>query len=717
MNPRTSQSARPLPAALFVLLLLIAADLIGLAPALRASADDRFRDLPGYDVYVALTRLQGRAAREARLQDVRWHEDGSAVDVQYAAAWRRVQLATNEIGVIDADAVVEAPDAAEPDRETRRTRRGEQRRTERSPDGQWIARSVEWNVVIEPSEIMDDREPIVVTEDGERKRRYGRASWVYGEELRQTEAMWWSPDSSRLAYYEFDEREVPDYYLTDGLTELRTEVLVEGYPKAGDPNPVARLWVFDIATGTQTRIDTGDPDGTGHYVYRVRFSPDGRHLLYQRTNRHQNVLELVAACVKTGEARNILTESQPDAWQDNLPIFEFVSDRESESRFLWGSEATGWKHLHLWCLDAGHLATLSEGEWPVREIVKIDTQHERVYFIAHCDTVHINEHLRVASFDGGGSRRLTPAGRSFANFDIAPCGLWFIAREESIDRRPRAILFSSNGKEMRTLAESDATSLEVRGLELPELMTVKAADGETPLYGVVYKPPNFDPEKAYPLLLDVYGGPYFQRVRNRYQPINPGVAFDYIIVRIDNRGTPHRGKAFESATYLRLGTVDLDDQVAAVLALRERPYVDPDRIGIMGHSYGGYLAALAMLRYPEIFHAAVAGAAVTDWRNYDTIYTERYMRTPDENPEGYDAGSCVKLAGNLEGSLLIMHGMMDDNVHPANAWQLIDELQRASRPFEMMMFPRAGHGLGRGGAARRWLFLHHELRERSPVAY
>ncbi len=708
MNQRTSQSARPLPAALFVLLLIVAADLIGLVPAPAARADDRFRELPGYDRYVALTRLQRRATAEAQLQDVRWHDDGSAVDVQYAGAWRRVQLATNEISVIDADAVIEAPDV-EPDRDPRRPRRGEQRRTERSPDGHWIASSVDWNVVIEPLEIMEDRQQIVVTEDGERKHRYGRASWVYGEELRQTEAMWWSPDSSRLAYYEFDEREVPDYFLTDGLTELRTEVLVEGYPKAGDPNPVALLWVFDLATETRTRIDTGDRDDTGHYVYRVRFSPDGRELLYQRTNRHQNVLELVAACAKTGEARIILTESQPDAWQDNLPIFEFVSDREGETRFLWGSEATGWKHLRLWCLERGHLAVLSEGAWPVREIVDIDAERERVYFIAHCDTVHINEHLHVAPFDGSGSRRLTPAGRSFTHFDISPCGSWFIAREEAIDQRPRAILFSSDGQELRTLAESDASYLEDRGLDLPELMTVKAADGETPLYGVMYKPPNFDPEKVYPLLLDVYGGPYFQRVRNQYRPISPGVAFGYIIVRIDNRGTPHRGKAFESATYLQLGTVDLDDQVAAVRALLERPYIDPDRIGIMGHSYGGYLAALAMLRYPELFHAAVAGAAVTDWRNYDTIYTERYMRTPEENPEGYDAGSCVKLAGRLEGSLLIMHGMMDDNVHPANAWQLIDELQRANRPFEMMMFPRAGHGLGRGGAARRWRFLHNEM--------
>ena len=198
-------------------------------------------------------------------------------------------------------------------------------------------------------------------------------------------------------------------------------------------------------------------------------------------------------------------------------------------------------------------------------------------------------------------------------------------------------------------------------------------------------------------------------MRNTYRPGVAAGAYGFIVAKIDNRGTGGRGKAFLGSVYQKLGTVDIQDQADGVRHLIQRPYIDGGRVGIYGHSYGGYMAALAILKYPDLFHVAVAGAAVTDWRNYDTIYTERYMRTPAANPEGYEAGSCLTYAENLRGKLLLLHGMVDDNVHPTNAWQLVDALQQAGRPFEIMFYPKAGHGLGRHAARARWEFLYRHL--------
>src|SRR5690606_25678169 len=227
----------------------------------------------------------------------------------------------------------------------------------------------------------------------------------------------------------------------------------------------------------------------------------------------------------------------------------------------------------------------------------------------------------------------------------------------------------------------------------PELFTFKADDGVTAIYGILYKPADFDPSRKYPLVIDVYGGPFSHGILARFSPAHHGCPHGFLVAKIDNRGTRHRGTAFEAAAYMKLGEVDLKDQVDGVRHLVQRPYVDADRVGIYGHSYGGYMAALAILKYPDVFHVAVAGAPVTDWRNYDSIYTERFMRMPEENPEGYDAGSCLTYAGQLKGKLLLLHGMLDDNVHPSNTFQLMDALQKAGKPFDVMLYPNAGHGL------------------------
>jgi dipeptidyl-peptidase-4 len=231
----------------------------------------------------------------------------------------------------------------------------------------------------------------------------------------------------------------------------------------------------------------------------------------------------------------------------------------------------------------------------------------------------------------------------------------------------------------------------------------------TDLFGVLYKPSKFDPRKKYPLLVDVYGGPLSQAVSARFIPARVECEYGFLIAEIDNRGTVNRGKKFESATYMRLGDVDIKDQADGVRYLSQRPYVDSTRVGIMGHSYGGYMSALAVLKFPDVFHVAVAGGTVADWRQYDTIYTERFMRTPQENPDGYHNGSSITYVENLRGKLLLLHGMLDDNVHANNVWQLVDALQKANKPFEVMFFPEAGHSLGARANSYRWSFLRRHL--------
>ncbi|MCZ6837284.1 MAG: prolyl oligopeptidase family serine peptidase, partial [Planctomycetota bacterium] len=285
----------------------------------------------------------------------------------------------------------------------------------------------------------------------------------------------------------------------------------------------------------------------------------------------------------------------------------------------------------------------------------------------------------------------------------------FISRAETIETPPTTTLFSCEGEQVATLAESDMSLAIEEGITPPELFTFKAADGVTDLYGVLHKPSHFDPNRRYPLVLSVYGGPLSKSIRARYRATNPDTEFGVCVVTIENRGTTGRGKAFESAAYLKLGDVDIADQVEGIKHLTQRAYIDGERVGVYGGSYGGYMSALALTKYPEVFHTAVAISAVIDWRQYDTIYTERFMRTPEENLEGYDNGSVLTYANQLEGNLLILHGMVDDNVHPTNIWQLSKVLQDEGKSFDMMLYPLTGHGSPKHGRNLRLEYLVRHL--------
>ena len=692
---------------------------LSLAIAFAANAADKktptpnpLAKLPGFTNYERVRKAVGRLNSAGRVSRIEWAKDSESMTFVRGTNQFRVNLGDFSIKGLGKPAKPKPP-SGPPPRRAPRVGRARQATQVLSPDGKWMARYRDFNVVIETAPPKKgapgvDANATQVTTGGTDKFRYGTACWVYGEELRQSSAMWWSPDSRRLAFYEMDERHLRDYHLTTGNTANYTGVQTVRYPKAGDANPVAGLLIYDRQTRRTTRVNVGgDPT---QYIFNARFAPDGSALLFNRTNRRQDILELVAANPATGHTRVVVREKQP-SWQNNRPLLRFLDDKK---RFVWETERTGWKQYELRHLNGSRLGPLSnlKGK-PATALVKVDEKSGWVYFTARSGGMQLNDHLHRVRLNGTGHARLTRNALNHSSFNISPDHKWFVARREAVGVPPVMALFDMQGKEVAVLAqqtESDSKKPQAIGLTKPELFACRTADGKTILYGTLNKPANFDPKRKYPLLISVYGGPSSRGVSNRYSAANPYCEFGFLVATIANRGTSARGKAFETAGYLKLGTVDLDDQAAGVRHLAKRLYVDATRVGIAGHSYGGYLSALALLRYPDVFHVGVAGAPVTDWKNYDTIYTERYMRTPKENPDGYRAGSCLTHTKNLKGKLLLLHGLIDDNVHPANTWQLADALQRAGKQFDMMIYPRSKHGLISHSGSLRWLYLHRHLR-------
>jgi dipeptidyl-peptidase-4 len=649
-----------------------------------------FAELPGAG---RVTSVDAPGGNAGRVGDVRWDAAGGKAWFQYAGKWRSVSLADGSMG--------EGEPPSEPERakEYRAPRGGRAQQASRvpSPDGVWTAVFADCNVRLEPTAGGD---ALSVTTEGKDRRWFGSADWVYGEELDQTTAMWWSPDSRMLAYYDFDETPVKDYWLVAGLASTRTRPVATGYPKPGESNGIAKLEIYDLPSKRRVPVDVG-PE-RDQYVYGVQWTPKGDRLLWFRANRRQDRVELMATDPATGVSRTVIAESQP-TWQENSPTLRFLSDGR---RFLWESESNGFSNWELWDLEQGKLARLTDDPWPAEAIVHVDEERGWLWYSARSAKVGISSQLHRVRLDGSTRARLTHAELHHSGFRVSPDGSHFVATAEFVDVPPSTALYSADGTLVAQLAKPAPDPYAKAGLQRPEFLVVKAADGVTDLYGLLYKPKDFDPAKRYPLLVEAYGGPGVATVSPRFGSVESAVEFGILVAKVDNRGTPGRGKAIEGATYLKLGGPDVDDQAALVKSLRERPYVDGARVAVAGHSYGGYMSLMCVLRHPDVFQVAVAGAPPTDWRQYDTIYTERYMRTPAENEAGYDAGSAVKLAGRLKGRVLLLHGMMDDNVHPSNSFALAQAWQQSSTPFEMQLFANAAHGIGSPAyEAAKWSFV------------
>jgi dipeptidyl-peptidase-4 len=531
-----------------------------------------------------------------------------------------------------------------------------------------------------------------LTFGGQEELMNGKTDWVYPEELGQREAFWWSPDGRKLAFLQFDEREVYAFPIIHDLAPDRRPAFeagleLERYPKPGRPNPTVKLFVIDLPTRKTVEMKTESSGDV--YLTRIAWRADGSEIFFQRLNRLQNRLELLAADPVEGGVRSILVEEEP-SFVNLHSDFRQLADNK---RFTWSSERTGWKHLYLYDYAGRLLATLTKGEWEAAGISAIDEKNRWVYFTI-ADNAGLDTHFGRVQLDGARLTRLTTEpGTHRASID--PACRFFLDAHSSLTAPPTVILRRDDGTSIRSLATSDVGKVRELGLEAPELVKLKAADGRTDVTGVLFKPAGFDPAKRYPLYVQVYGGPS-HRNSNSYQTAGPKAQLaqiGYLVWELDGRGTTRRGKAHLTATYLKFGQVDVDDQAAAVKQLRERPYVDGARVGITGGSYGGYMTCMSMLRYPDVYAAGVAASSVTDWRSYDSIYTERYMRTPEENREGYDKGSALTYAMNLRGRLLLVHGTIDNNVHAGNTMHLVDRLQKEGKSFELMVYPEHRHGI------------------------
>jgi dipeptidyl-peptidase-4 len=546
--------------------------------------------------------------------------------------------------------------------------------------------------------------------------KYGTASWVYGEELSQRTAMWWSPDSRRLAYYRFDEHDVRDYFLVANQLQMQPTLDAEAYPNAGTPNPVVDLFVYDVASKQSVRVDVRDgkpfDDGVvGHYVYRVAWTADGSELTFLRMNRRQNVMEFAAANPATGAVRVILREEWPTGWVMAEPRLVFLRDGR---RFIWESQRNGWDNFYLYDLSGRLIAPLTTSTaYEAAALVKIDEAANALFYTARDGDNPLKLQLHRVSLDGTGDRRLTDPA---FHHTIAGCIPSLGARPESMpvpgpcpispDSRYFADIYqthdtpaatrladAASGRVIADLAHSDTSRFDDLGLRRAELFTFTAADGRTTLRGLLHVPSTFDPSKSYPLLVNVYGGPEFASLtaRETFVTPSPMTEYGFLLVTLDSRAVPGLGKRTLDTLYGKLGQTDIDDIAAGVRSLWNRPYVDRARVAIFGTSYGGYAAAMSLLRYPDVFAAAAVSSPPTDWRNYDTIYTERYMWVPGENGAAYDAGSALKYAKDLKGRLLIYYGSADNNVHPSNSLQLIKALQDAGRSHEVQVGPDAGH--------------------------
>ncbi len=561
-----------------------------------------------------------------------------------------------------------------------------------SPDGRYVSFVREHNLWVVPAAGGKERE---LTQGGTEANRKGELDWVYPEELDIRTAYWWAPDSSALAYLEMDEQKVSQYPLVD-FASPNGGADMERYPTAGGLNPVVHVFVASISGGESRAMDTGAE--TDIYIPRVNWLRDSRHLAIQRLNRAQTELDLLIAETATGRTRTALVEKDP-YWINVSDDLYFLKDGK---RFLWSSERSGFRHLYLYDLGGKELAQLTKGEWEVTGVDTVDEAKGAVYFTA-TEKSPLERQLYRVGLDGSGLTRVTKeAGTHTVVF--APNASAFLDTYSNAGTPPRQDLYRADGTRVATINEDKVEELASYHLSPVEYLTVRSRDGIA-LNASMIKPPDFSPQKKYPVLVYTYGGPHAQVVRNAWG----GPTFlwhqlmaqkGYIIFSVDNRGSWGRGHAFETPLHFRLGERELADQRDGVQYLKSLPYVDGNRIGIWGWSYGGHMTLHAMFEAGDDFQAGFAGGPVTDWRYYDSIYTERYLGLPQQNEKGYQDSSPVKYAAQLKGKLLIAHGTGDDNVHFANTLSVINGLIEAGKYVEVLPFPGRGHGVSDPPARR-----------------
>ncbi len=559
-----------------------------------------------------------------------------------------------------------------------------------SPQGNFVSYVRDQDLVI--YDLASGRERAVTT-DGDGLITWATAEFIAQEELDRDTGYWWSPDEKRIALARVDESPVDVIPRLD-ITGGGAAVIEQRYPRAGRPNAVVELYVQDLGADRRVKVDLGT--NTDIYLARVNWSADAQTLYVQRLSRDQKTLDLLAVDPATGASRVILTQ-KGEAWVSLNNDFRTLSD----GRFLWSNEDSGWRHLYLYGRDGKLICPITQGDYPVLALEGVSESAGEVYFTASMrdgKELPIEQQLfRVGLNETTTPAAITPEG-GWWSVSVNGTGTAYVGNYSDPTTPPQSALYRMDGTRVRWI-EQNALDADhpfqpyVSRQPQPTFGTLQS-HGET-LVWQMKTPPGFDPSKTYPVVMQVYGGPSGGGVKRAWGAATDQLLTEagYIVFRMDNRGEGYRSRAFKNALYRHMGTVEVEDQVLAADYLRSLPYVDDARIAVMGWSYGGFMS-LAMLTEPKMgLAAALAGAPPTEWSLYDTAYTERYMSTPQDNPEGYAASDLVSRLDNMTGRLLLLHGMADDNVIFENTTRVLNALQEKSVPFETMLYPGQRHGV------------------------
>ncbi|BFT31479.1 S9 family peptidase [Alteromonas sp. D210916BOD_24] len=561
-----------------------------------------------------------------------------------------------------------------------------------SPKGNYISFIRDQNLYVK--HIASGKET-ALTKEGGGNIKFGMAEFVAQEEMGRMTGYWWSPDETKIAFTKVDETPV-EVITRSEIYADDIKLIEQKYPKAGTPNVQVELAIQDIASGERTWVDLGEDKDI--YFARGKWMPNSSTFTYQWQTRDQQTLELRAFDLNTGKQKVLLTEHS-DTWVNLHNDLYFLKDK---GQFIWASERDGFKHLYLFNDNGQLIKQLTHGEWVVDSVEAIDMANNRLYFSGRKDTP-LESHVYSVSLNGGDISRVTELG-AYHSAAFSKDASIFIDRFSTINSPAQVSLNDASGKRITWLEENKVDKghplyTYMDSWSAPEFGDIQTKDGATLKYRI-YTPDSAkqNPQQKHPVIVYLYGGPHAQVVTNSWAG-NRGLLFQhwvdqgYVVFTLDNRGSNYRGKGFEDPIYKKMGFIEVDDQVAGVEFLRTLPFVDADRIGVHGHSYGGYMTLMTMFKAGDYFAAGVSGAPVTDWRLYDTHYTERYMGNPKTDDDAYTASSVFPYAKDLKGDLLIYHGMADDNVLFTHSTMLYKHLQDLAIPFETMDYPGKKHSI------------------------
>lgn len=568
---------------------------------------------------------------------------------------------------------------------------GKQRLEAFSPDSKKIAFVRDNNIFIKDLVAGTETQ---VTQDGVMNKIInGGTDWVYEEEFALPNGMYWSPDGKKLAFYRFDESMVPEFQMTVYGNGLYPGEDVFKYPKAGEKNSIVSIHIYDLATKATIPVNVGTE--TNQYIPRIEWTNSSSVLSVIRMNRLQNKQELMLVNSADGTSNVILTETSAQ-YLEVCDDLTFLPDGKT---FLWSSDRDGRTHLYHYNMDGTLVKQITKGWWDVISFYGYDEKSKVLYYQSNEGLPYTRSTFSI-KLDGSGKKKLSMKdGSNTANFST---GMKYFMNYHSTANTPNYITMNSaDGKELRVLRSNEnlMNTMHNYGFAKKEFFNIKNADGDT-LYGWMIKPIDFDPNKKYPVLMHVYGGPGHNTVNDAW---DRDLAWHemltqkgYIVVSVDNRGTEYRGAKFKKSTYGQMGKLESADQIDAAKWLRNQSYVDRDRIGIQGWSYGGYMSSLCLAVGADFFKMAISIAPVGNWRFYDSIYTERYMGLPQDNAKGYDAYSPTENMDKVRGKLLLVHGTADDNVHFQNSVAMANALIAANVQFDFFMYPDQNHGMGSG---------------------